>query len=275
MVPKIIPLIPKHTVYVEPYAGGAAVLFMKPWPDVAQQYYVEVINDLDGDLINLYRQLRNNGQALIERLQLTPYSEEEYRDSKDISGSDLERAAKYFVSISQSFGKKLHGGWGRSTSGGNCAARWMNRVKRLPEYLDRMKSIHIANTPALECIERWDSPQTFFYVDPPYPGTGQGHYGGFTDDDFFQLCEKLDRIKGSFILSNYDSDIPPYYWERFNFKVTSGAARHSNKTTGKRTEVCWRHISDHPVSAAIQKQYDTGKYDCFKGEKDEESDWQF
>ena len=268
MSSKIVPLIPPHTVYVEPYAGGAAVLFAKPWPKVTNtHHYREVINDIDGDLINFYRQLRDNREEIIEKLQLTPYSEKEHALSKKIEGDDLERARRYFVNISQGFSNRLNSGWSRGKFGRNLAVTWMKRVDRLQEYLDRMKSIHISNTPALKCIKQWDSPQTFFYIDPPYPGADQGHYDGYTEDDFAELCACLESIEGSFVLSNYDSDIPSDDWERFDFQAHSSStpATSATKESGKRTEVCWRHISTHPVRPEIQKLYDSGKFDCFVG----------
>jgi DNA adenine methylase len=267
MANKIIPLIPKHTVYAEPYAGGAAIMFMKPWPDVKNKdHYREAINDIDGNLVNFYRQLRENGPELVEKIQLTLYSEEEYRISKDLDCADnIERARRYYVNITQSFGDKLNGGWRRNKSGRNSAATWANKISELPKYIARMQSVYVSNTKALDFIRQFDSPHTFFYVDPPYPGADQGHYDGFTEDDFYDLCELLDEIEGSFILSNYDSDIPPYYWERFDFSAHSSVALNANKKSGKRTEVCWRKISNVPARKEIQKLYDSGKYDCFEG----------
>ncbi|NCA17855.1 MAG: DNA adenine methylase, partial [Betaproteobacteria bacterium] len=113
----IVPLIPKHTVYVEPFAGGAAVFFAKPWPNSqTNNDYREVLNDKDERLINFYRVLQTpeKREALIERLNLTLYSEAEHAKAKDLaSGDEVQRAWAYFVNISMSFSAKLHGGWGR------------------------------------------------------------------------------------------------------------------------------------------------------------------
>ena len=267
MANKIIPLIPKHTVYVEPFAGGAAVLFNKPWPKVTNNnHYREVINDIDGDLINFYRQLRENGPALIEKLQLTLYSEDEYRIAKDFTDcDDLERARRYYVNISQSFANKLGRGWRRGMFGRNDVATWVNKIAQLPEYLERTASIYISNTDSLECIEQWDSPQTCFYCDPPYPGADQGHYAGYTIEQYQSLIDKLDTIDGSFLLSNYECGAKiPDSWERFEFNSTMSSAR--DKTVNKkRTEIVYRKISDKPVRPELQKLFDSGKFDCFTG----------
>jgi DNA adenine methylase len=265
---KLIPLIPKHTVYVEPFCGGATLLFRKPWPNVTNKHhYREVINDIDGDLINFFRQLRDNGDDLCDLLELTPYSEEEHAIAKDFDiENDLERARRYFVNIQQSFSNVLHTGWGRNVSVVNLAATWFNKVSCLREYVGRMMSVHIANTDALKCIQQFDSPQTLFYCDPPYPGTAQGHYSGYTLEDFQNLIDALASIDGSFILSCYECEaVIPESWERFEFSSHSSASIRL-RGRGKRTEVVYRHISTKTVKPEIQKIYDSGKLDCFKGE---------
>jgi len=262
-----VPLIPKHTVYAEPFAGGAAVMFAKPWPDVTNtDHYREVINDIDGDLVNFYRQLRDNGSELCRLLSLTLHSEEEYRTAKDLDfGDDLERARRYYVNIQQSFSYKLHGGWSRGKSTRNDAATWMNKIDRLPEYIDRMRSVNISNTCALKFIEQWDSPQTFFYCDPPYPGSDQGHYSGYTLDEYRRLIENLSDIKGSFILSNYEQPVDvPDNWEKFEFGATCTADKNTTKRT-KRTEVVYRRFRKGILRPELKKLLDSGKYDCFTG----------
>jgi len=199
MAHNIVPLIPRHTVYVEPFCGGAAVLFAKPWPEVTNRdYYREVINDLDGNLINFYRQLRDNGEKLVEKIQLTLFSRQEYQIAKDLdTGDELERARRYYINIQQSFSNKIAGGWRRGTHGRNDGVTWQNKINGLSEYIDRMQSVYVENDDALKIIDQWDSPQTFFYCDPPYPGTHMGHYGGYTEIDFRDLVGKLDTIEGS------------------------------------------------------------------------------
>jgi DNA adenine methylase len=227
MCPKIVPLIPRHTVYVEPFAGGAAVFFAKPWPNVTNNnHYREVLNDKDQRIINFYQQLRDNGQALCDKLQLTLCSEAEYQLAKDLDCEDkLEAARRYYVNVQQSFANKLNGGWRRNVYSRNSAATWANKVNQLPEYIDRMASVHIACDDALKIIRQWDSPQTFFYCDPPYPDADQGHYSGYTIQDFQALVDTLKDVQGSFMLSNYDqpqATIPPD-WERFEFEATASS----------------------------------------------------
>jgi DNA adenine methylase len=282
MSSKIVPLIPKHTVYVEPFAGGAAVFFAKPWPMVTNtDHYREVINDHDERLINFYRVLQDDGEELVRRLSLTLYSEAKHRRAKDLSiGEDLvDAAVRYFVNVSQSFTNKINGGWGRGVASQNWAATWNERVVRLPQYLDRMASVHIACDDALKVIKDWDSPQTFFYCDPPYPGTECGSYKGYTVTDLQALVDTLDTCQGSFILSNYNQPgvVFPDGWERIEFKATSSALGRvcydrskkadESSQNRQRTEVVWRRMARVPVRPEIKALYDSGKFDCFTGDK--------
>lgn len=275
----IVPLIPKHTVYVEPFCGGAAIFFAKPWPNTENSHhYREVLNDKDERLINFYRVLQTpeKRDALIERLSLTLYSEAEHAKAKDLeSGDDVCRAWAYYVNISMSFSNKLDGGWSRQAFGRNSATAWAARVARLPEYLDRMSSVYIACDDALKIIKQWDSPQTFFYCDPPYPGAHQGHYGGYTVEDFQALVSTLNECQGSFILSNYeqtDAQIPED-WERFEFAaIASSKGRVGYDRSKKadesdqnrqRTEVVWRRFNRLKPRPEIQALYASGAFQCF------------
>jgi len=276
MASKIVPLIPQHTVYVEPFCGGAAIFFAKPWPKVTNtDHYREVINDHDKRLINFYEQLRDNGQSLIDALRLTLYSEHEHQIAKELNCENkLEAARRYYVNVQQSFANDLGRGWRRCVYGPNEAAKWANKVDRLPDYLDRMASVYIACNDALKIIKQFDSPQTFFYCDPPYPGTDCGSYKGYTLEHFQALVSTLDTCQGSFILSNYDQPIEmPKDWERYEFEAYASSRRRvgydrskkadESNQNRKRTEVVWRRFAKVPVREEIQKLYDSGAFDCF------------
>jgi DNA adenine methylase len=264
---RIVPLLPRHTVYAEPFCGGATILFRKPWPKVMNtDYYREVINDTNSDVVNFFEQLRDNGEELCRLLKLTPYSQEEYKKAKTrtIPRDSVERARAFFIHVNQSFANNLLAGWGTAVYGANQSTKWTNGVNRLPQYIERMKGVSVANEDALRFIDRWDSPHTLFYCDPPYPSTNQGHYGGYTLDDFRALVDKLNACKGNFVLSCYDviPDEMPQDWERFEFKSTMTAAR--DKSLNKsRTEVVWRRFNRVPVRDEIQKLYNSGAFSEF------------
>jgi DNA adenine methylase len=282
MSSKIVPLIPKHTVYVEPFCGGAAVFFAKPCPDIKTcDHYREVINDIAGDVVNLYRcfQDKEKAEILITRLQATPYSREEWELSKDRNETlnDIERAARYYIKIQTSFASVLHGGWGTSIFGRNAPVTFKNKNIRLDQYLNRMLSVYIEHDDALNVIKRWDSPQTFFYCDPPYVGANQGHYKGYSQEDLERLIATLNNAHGSFILSGYDNQAIPKDWQRFEFKAYCSASpkyktdNNRDKTKASvnaercRVEVVWKRNATIPVRSEIQKLYDSGKFDCFTG----------
>lgn len=244
MSSKIVDILPRHTVYVEPFCGGAAVMFAKPWPPVSDNnHYREVISDTSGDLVNLYRVIADpkQGPELVRRLQFTPYSREIHRDTKQLKGNAIDRAYAYYIQAQMSFSNQVGAGWGTSVYGHNYGATWINRLTRLPQYLARMSGIHIDCFDAIEVIKRWDSPHTLFYCDPPYPGACQGHYSGYTLEHFHALVAALSDARGSFVLSNYEQPGVPDKWERFEFAAVNSS---SNTRRGghreKRTEVCWR-----------------------------------
>lgn len=209
-----------HTVYVEPFFGGGAVFFAREKPVVTNSdHYREVINDSSKELINLYRVARDQPEAFYRTLELTPYSREDHRLSKQIlknpgDYSDLDRAWAYYVDINQSFANKLLSGWGTGVVSRNLCDTWNNRINRLPECLARLKETHIECDDALSVIRRWDSPQTLMYLDPPYPGTNLGHYDGYTIEDWKNLCDLLDESQCSYVLSNYQQDIQPLSADR-------------------------------------------------------------
>ena len=263
MASKIVPLIPKHTVYVEPFCGSAAVMFAKPWPEVtSNNHYREVINDTNGQVVEFFRALRDNPDALVRELELTPYSRREYYERK------LSPAASFFVDAVQSFGNKPRGGWGRDRLGYNSAATWANKLPLLLKCAERLQGVFVDDLDAIELIKRWDSPHTFFYCDPPYPGTDQGHYKGYTQEDFERLCDALDNIEGSFLLSCYANDAPRLHWRKHEFKSRMSAAKAINgeRKNSERTEVVWGNSAQGKVRAEIQALYDSGKFDCFTGE---------
>ena len=244
---KILPHFPRHTVYVEPFAGGAALLFAKPKPLVTNSHhYREVLNDTSDLLINLYRVAIKQRQELETEIMATLYSQSDYLRSEEIIKNpskydNLTKAWAFYVNINQSFCKQLNNGWGTGCYSQNLSISWRNKQLRLHKILNRIKDIHVSCEDAIKCIERWDSPQTLFYCDPPYPETNQGHYSGYTLEDFKNLCDVLDNIKGSYVLSNYPQSIEPKSAQK---RVEIDAVMSASKATkkrknNKRIEVLW------------------------------------
>ena len=255
---KILKHFPPHSVYVEPFAGGAALLFAKPvLPIAAGDNYRECLNDTSNLLINLYRVAVKYPVDLNREIQSTLYSQSDYRRAiaicKNPDGyTDIEKAWAYYLNINISFANKLNAGWGISVTDHSPCYTFMNRRINLPGILDRLKNVHVSCEDAIRCISRWDSPQTLFYCDPPYPNTCQGHYDGYSLDDWQNLCNTLDNIQGSYVLSNYPQPIEPQSAQQrveiqavmsASGKDRVGVDRSKDCTTRteeiKRTEVLW------------------------------------
>lgn len=247
MAHRIIPLLYPHTIYVEPFAGGLSVLFNKGLPVVTNTInYREVINDINSDLTNFYRTLRNDGEKLAKLLELTLYSREEHNQARmtllDPVATNLEKAWAFYIRCNWSFAQHPDKDWSISKVGPNLSAINTNRILRLPDIVKRFRNVNVEHDDAIKVISRWDSPHTLFYCDPPYPGADQGYYTGYTIDHLSTLCEVLDDCKGSFVLSNYAQDIVDAYgWERLDFDAyCPGGPKGRTKERTKRTEVIWR-----------------------------------
>jgi len=209
----LLPLLPAAHHYCEPFGGSAAVLINRePSP-------VETFNDIDGELVNFFRVLRNQTARLAKALALTPFSREEFSNAinQDRSRlSDLERARRFFVRARQ-----VRTGLAQTASLGrwaNCrntsragmsgaVSRWLGSVKHLPEIADRLIRVQIENRPALEVIRLYDSPDTLFYLDPPYPHASRGDSKAYqyemTDEQHAMLADFLNNIQGKAAISGY------------------------------------------------------------------------
>jgi len=236
-----------HTVYSEPFSGGLAVLYAKKVRGGNSDYYREAINDINQCLITFWRVARDRPDDLQRYIELTPYSQEEYCVSKQIYNNpskydELKIAWAVYIQCNMSFANKIEAGWAVQTIGRNSSATWHNKKSNLLQAFKRLEKVHIGCEDALKFIERFDSPQTLHYVDPPYPNTNQGHYGGYTLDDYQALCDALDNCQGSYVLSNYAQGIAPKSAQRLvEIETVMSAAngKDRSKVDTKRTEKLW------------------------------------
>ena len=200
----IIPLIPDScSRYIEVCGGAGWVLFGKD--KVTGQ--MEVFNDIDGDLINLYRQIKYHCAELQKEIDWLQSRElfAEYREEmkEDNALSDLQRAARYLYLIRCSFGSNRY-------SFSTCEARPINVINLLPQYQERLKDVIIENRDFESLIKTYDRADAVFYVDPPYVGSEQYYnkkYCSFGLEDHERLCRCLSEIKGKFILSYNDCEL--------------------------------------------------------------------
>jgi DNA adenine methylase len=219
LVKWLIQYVPEGHIYVEPFAGAASVFWHLPNP-----FPVEVLNDLDGDIVNLYRVLQDKAkfEELAHRLIFTPYARTEFaralQIAKEPNASDIDRAWAFFVRQNQGFGgiAKNIGRWGRAVTlihNGIAAttSQWRSRLKLLSFWHDRLSRVQIDSTDGIECIKYWDTPDTVFYIDPPYvPDTRKDRrlYRNEPDLSYHErLVETILAAKGKVMLSCYDHPV--------------------------------------------------------------------
>ena len=250
----LLPLLPDTTHYCEPFGGSAAVLInRKPSP-------VETYNDIDGDVVNFFRVLREQKDELLEAIGLTPFSREELRiavsvQSEDVT--DLERARRFFVRARQ-----VRTGLAQTASEGRWAyckltsraemagavSRWLGSVEGLSEIAQRLLRVQIENAPAIEVIRRFDSPETLFYCDPPYVHESRSDINAYayemSNDEHRELAEVLHKVEGKVALSGYQSDLMGELYGDWKYIEAPTKKAHSTNTGANnnkqnRTEVLW------------------------------------
>jgi DNA adenine methylase len=239
--------MPSHRIYVELFGGGASVLLRKP------RSYSELYNDLDGEIVNFFRVVRDRGNELVENLYLTSYSYEEFILSYEPVVDPLEQALRTvtrsfmgFGSAAATQGKSTKGnnpltGFRSNTkrTGGSPARDWMNYPDALINIIDRLRGVTIENRNALEIIPTHDSESTLFYADPPYlPSVrdyGRDYQYGMTEEDHVRLAEKLNWVKGMVIVSGYHSDL---YDELYKGWIRREKSTYADGAQ-PRTEVLW------------------------------------
>ena len=213
IAPWIIEHFPRHITYVEPFAGGAGVLFRKP----LSQY--EIINDVNHELVTFFDVLRSRTDELLEAIALTPLSRYEHRRAHDRNETldPLEVARRVAIRSRQSFGTgegKYSTGWryqGNSRRGKSIVDEWC-KFDHLIAAASRLKNVQIECDDALAVIDRFDSEETLFYVDPPYVMdtrySNQDMYANeLSDEDHRELADKLKSVQGMVILSGYMCDL--------------------------------------------------------------------
>lgn len=248
LAPWILGFFPEHRCYVEPFAGAASVLLQK------RRAHMEVYNDIAGEIVNVFRVLRDpaTAAALREGVHFTPFARDEFVASYERAEDPVEQARRTVIRSFMGFGSgavysKHATGFrtgarsGRSQSAAHDLVTWPDQVEA---FTSRLRGVTIESREALQVLETFDGPDTLFYVDPPYPLSTRGNARGvrqkyireLTDDDHSTLAKVLHAACGMVVLSGYACDL-------YDRELFPGWERHERPALADggrpRVEVVW------------------------------------
>ncbi len=241
MAPWIIDLMPAHSAYVEPFGGGASVLLRKG------RSQLEVYNDIDSELTNLFSVLRTRPTELAEAIALTPFARVEFQTAYEACEDPLERARRTLIRSHMGHGSNgIHKSTGFRAAGLRAGTlpvhNWADMPFVIQATAERFKGVVIENRPAIDVMQANDGSETVHYVDPPYPmetrGTGTDYTHELGDQDHVDLLNALMELRGKVILSGYACDLYDNAlqgWTRIEKQVRADKAL-------ARTEVIWMNF---------------------------------
>jgi DNA adenine methylase len=244
----LLPLLPECFHYCEPYAGSGAVLLnKKPAP-------VETYNDIDGEVVNFFKVLREEKEKIIEQIGLTPFSREEFGLACELNPdlTNLERARRFYIRARQ-----VRTGLAQTATIGrwaNCkntsragmsgvVSRWLGGVEQLEYIAERLLRVQIENRPAIDVVKLYDSKETLFYCDPPYIHETRGDtkaYGyEMNNADHIELARVLNSVEGLVAISNYESELMEELYPARKWTKIYAPEKTIHSTKDVRQEVLW------------------------------------
>lgn len=237
----LVSYFPPHTAYIEPYFGSGALFFSK------EKCNLEILNDINGEVVNAFKVIRDSPDQLMHGLRFTPYARDEYYNSESLSDDSVERARRFIVNSNMAIGgtQIYKTGWRHSglkraiTTAQSVARDWKTIPDGILEVSERLKDAEVENTDAIKLIEKYDYNGALFYIDPPYLlETRKGKYYDFEMGEIKEhekLLDILIKSKAMVMISGYDHELYNTMlsdWTRLEFGVFA------EKGT-KRTEVVW------------------------------------
>lgn len=241
----IINQMPKHDVYLEPFAGSLSVLLNKP------KCHIETVNDLDDEIVNFFRVIRDYPEQLKRRIDLTPYSREEYELAYEETEDEIERARRFCIRCHQGFGcaNLYKNGFksGQQSKSPNPAKAWNELPGIIIEAAVRLKTVQIENLPATELLKRYDTKDVFIYADPPYlHGTRKNYLyrHEMTEEEHIELLETLASHPGNVMVSCYDNELYDRYlkgWRKAHKETLAEAGQ-------KRVETLYMNYRSNQMS---------------------------
>lgn len=237
---QIIPLLPTHQCYVEPFAGAAWVLFGK------QPSRVEIINDIDQELTTFFRVVKEKPDQLIASFQWTLVARSEFErlaqqlDPTELT--DVQRAHRFYYLIMAGWGGEMrYPRFATSTADGGHGNRLFGAIKNLQKRImpiyKRLQTVIIENLSWEDCLDRYDRPQVVMYLDPPYPANGCNYQHNMRSwDEHQKLADRLAQTTCRWLLSSYDRpEIRALYPGCFFVPIQSYSGMAQTKRAKKRT----------------------------------------
>lgn len=197
----LLPLIPKHACYVEGVGGGGAMLFGK------EPSKVEVFNDINGELINLMRQVKFHSPEMLRELSFVPNSRELFKLFLGQPGlTEIQRAARFLLVNRWSFGGQMNSyGTARTSGGGGGNTRQAGIRRNIEAVCERLDGVNIENVDWRDLIRRYDAAETFFFFDPPYTECSKTTYEPWTAETMAEFRAALDALQGKWLVTVNDS----------------------------------------------------------------------
>lgn len=244
LAPWVISQFPKHRIYVEPFGGGASVLVRKP------RAWAEIYNDLDGEIVNVFRVLQNQSAELERLLLATPFARAEFDLAHEPSPDPIEQARRSILrsfmghgadSLTRGYKSGFRANSNHEGAGRNAAIDWVNYLPAIESFRRRLQGVIIEQRDAKQVMAVQDSSDTLHFVDPPYPHSVRtssrwgkhGYRYEMSEGDHVELCQFLGTLKGMVILCSYPNPIyEKLGWDSVKRQAFADGAN-------ERTEVLW------------------------------------
>ena len=207
----IISFFPEHRSYLEPFLGSGAVLFNKPRSNI------ETVNDLDGNVVNLFEWIRKDPEKLAHEIYFIPYARQAYEEAFESETEDsLQKAVNFYIRLNMGHGFRTNGekvGWKNDVQGRErsyASQDWCRIPEKIIEAAERLRGVQIECRPAAGLIRRFNHPNVLIYADPPYilsTRHGKQYRHELDDRGHNELLDVLLEHKGPVILSGYDNDL--------------------------------------------------------------------
>ena len=247
----IISFFPEHHSYLEPFLGSGAVLFNKPRSNI------ETVNDMDGNVVNLFHWIKRDPERLAHEIYYTPYARQIYEDAFSSMPEDsLQRAVNFYIRLNMGHGFRTNGekvGWKNDVQGRERAyasLNWCNLPDKILQAAERLRGVQIENMPALDLIKRFNYKNVLIYCDPPYmleTRNGKQYRCEMDDNDHEKLLRLLLQQKGAVLISGYDTEL--YHdmligWTRYETTAYS-------RVCSKKKEVLWMNFKPYGQQMSI------------------------